>query len=52
MLTQHVGAMSSSLIAERTTKSIDRARSPARRRVVGTETPATPDRLGIIGLPA
>jgi hypothetical protein len=52
MLTHHRSAMSSSLIAERTTKSIDDARSPARRRVVGAETPATPDRLDIIGLRA
>jgi hypothetical protein len=44
--------MSSSLIDERTTESIDGARSPARRRVAEAATAAAPGRLGIIGLPA
>ena len=52
MLTQHRGVMSSSLIDERTTESINGARLPARRRVAEAATAAAPGLLGIIGLPA
>jgi len=51
MLTQHRSAMSSSLIGERTTESLDEARSAA-RRVVEDKTSAATDRRSIFGQPA
>lgn len=53
MLTQHKSAMSSpALIGERTTESLDRARSAPRSRVVEPDIPAAPDRPMIFEEPA